>query len=217
MPSKRSLIALSLLAAFVTTACSPHVQAQQPPKQKPQAQPPLASFASQRLILLPVQMLRADSGSFVTMPMWAEFRKTLDDSVAAAISDRGIGKGWGYAADVLRQAKRNAAYVGDPYALGAQPLRGQLYKPNDHIPDVMSNNLRGLIALGDTRYALVPIELVIQRDGPRQRAVLRLALIDGRSGLFMWVGEAASDPMTALTPALINTLAARVADLVVAR
>ena len=197
--------------------CSPHVQAQQPPKQKPQAQPPLASFAAQRLILLPVQMLRADSGSFVTMPMWAEFRKTLDDSVAAAISDRGIGKGWGYPADVVRQAKRNAAYVGDPYALGAQPLRGQLYKPNDHIPEVMGSHLRGLIALGDTRYALVPIELVIQRDGPRQRAVLRLALIDGRSGLFMWVGEAASDPMTALTPALINSLAARVADLVVAR
>ena len=183
----------------------------------PQPQPPLASFAAQRIIVLPVQMLRADSGSFVTIPMWAEFRKTLDDSVAAAISERGIGKGWGYAADVVRQAKRNAAYVGDPYALGAQPLRGQLYKRNDRIPDVMGNNLRGLIALGDARYALVPIELVIQRDGPRQRAVLRLALIDGRLGTFMWVGEVVSDPMTALTPALINSLAARVADLVVAR
>jgi hypothetical protein len=222
MPIKRSLIAVPLLAAFVTlAACSTHVQAQQPPKpppQKAQAQPPLASFAAERIIVLPVQMLRADSGAFVTKAIWdGGFRKALDDSIGAAISDRGIGKAWNYAADVLRQSKRNIDFVGDPYAVGAQPLRGQLYKPQDHIPDVMFTNLRGLIALGNARFALVPVELVIQRDGPRQRAVLRLALVDGRLGEFLWVGEAASDPVTSLTPQLINSLVARVADFVALR
>jgi len=178
---------------------------------------PLAGFASQRLIVLPVQLLRGDSLSWIQPGGWTAFRKELDDSVASAISERGIGKGWAYPADLLRQAKRNAGFVGDPYSVGAQPLRGQNYRPADHVPPLMASNLRPMIALADARYALLPVEIVFQRDSARQRAVLRLALIDGRTGQFGWVGEVASDPATAYSVSILSQLAARVADLVVAR
>lgn len=178
---------------------------------------PLAGFASQRVVVIPVQLLRGDSLSWIQPSGWTAFRKELDDSVASAIAERGIGKGWAYPVDVVRQAKRNVGYVGDPYSIGAQPLRGQNYRPADHIPPLMASNLRGMIALGDARFALVPIELVFQRDGPRQRAVLRLALVDGRTGQFGWVGEVASDPATEYSSSMLSVIAARVADLVVAR
>jgi hypothetical protein len=178
---------------------------------------PLAGFASQRIIVLPVQLLRGDSLSWIQPSGWTAFRKELDDSVASAISERGIGKGWAYPADVLRQAKRNVGYVGDPYSIGAQPLRGQNYRPADHIPPLMASNLRAMIALGDARYALLPVEIVFQRDGARQRAVLRLALVDGRTGQFAWVGEVASEPGAEYSASILSVIAARVADLVIAR
>jgi hypothetical protein len=184
--------------------------------QAPRAQPPLAQFVAQRIVVMPVQLLRADTGSLVTPARWSAFRLELDDSIGSAIAERGVGKKWAYAADVARAAKRNAAYVGDPYSLGVQPLRNAIYKGGDKIPDVFGSNLRSQIALGDTRFALVPVELIFVRKGAEQRGVLRLALVDGRGGLFVWVGDVASDPATFLTPALVASLAARVADLVAA-
>jgi hypothetical protein len=183
---------------------------------KPKPQPPLAPFIAQRIIVLPVQLLRADTGALVGVAAWGAFRAELDDSIGSAIAERGLGKRWGYAADVARSARRNAAYTSDPYSLGVQPLRGATFKAGDRIPALFGSNLRALIALGDTRYALLPVEVVFQKSGALQRAVLRLALVDGRSGLFVWVGDVASDPAASLTPAIATSLAARVADLVVA-
>ena len=198
-----------ILAAVLIT----HVAA----AQKPAAQPPLAGFVSERIIVLPVQLLRADTGAFVDPLRWGAFRRELDDSIGSAIAERGVGKNWAYAADVLKSARRNAAYTSDPYALGAQPMRDAPIKSGDKIPSLFGSNLRALIALGDTRFALLPIEVVFQKNGGLQRAALRLALVDGRSGLFVWVGAVASDPAASLTPAIVTSLAARVADLVAAR
>ena len=147
---------------------------------------------------------------------WAAFRKELDDSIGAAIAQRGVNRTWSYAADVARAARRNAAYVSDPYSLGAQQLRGVLIKAGDRIPDLLASNLRTHIAIGDTRYALIPLEIMFVHKGVEQHAVLRLVLVDGRGALFMWQGEVTSDAVQKLTPAVVSSLAARVADLVVA-
>ena len=96
-------------------------------------------------------------------------------------------------------------------------MRGATYKSGEKIPTTFGSNLRTLIALGDTRYALLPVEVLFARKGTEQKVVLRMALVDGRSGLFVWAGDIVSDATTALTPDVIRTLAARVADLVVAR
>jgi hypothetical protein len=184
--------------------------------QQPKPQPPLAAFVAQRIAVMPVQLLRVDTIAFVRPAAWDAFRRELDDSIGSAIAERGVGKKWAYAADMARTARRNAAYVSDPYSLGVQPLRNAVYKGGDKIPELFGSNLRALIALGDTRFALVPVEIAFVGNATRQRAVLRLALVDGRGGLFVWVGDVASDAASSLTPALIGSLAARVADLVIA-
>lgn len=178
---------------------------------------PLGAFVGQRVLVLPVQHLLSDTGAIVTPAGWGAFRRELDDSIGAEIAGRGVGKGWGYAADVARTSKRNALYSGDPYALGAQQLRGVIPRPEDKLPQVLAGNIRTIIALGDARYVILPMEVRIERKGEMQRAVLRLTLIDGRLGQFVWLGEVASEAATSLTPVIINSLAARVADLVLAR
>jgi len=179
-------------------------------------QPPLAPMASQHVMVLPVQLLRADSGAWVDQTKWEKFRRELDDSIGAAIAARGIGKTWKYAADVARIAKRNPEYVNDVYSMGAQPMRIVKFKIGDPIPDLFNNNLRFLIGIADTRFALLPVEIWFVRKGDQQIAALKLAMVDGRAGTFVWLGEVGSDPATAYSPAVINTIAARVADLVVA-
>lgn len=195
---------------------------------------PLGAFAAQRVLVLPVQFLLSDTGSIVASAGWGAFRRELDDSIGAELARRGIGKGWGYAADVARISKRNALYSGDPYALGAQQLRGVVPRPEDKLPPVLAGNIRTLIALGDARYVLLPIEVRYEKKGAVQRAVLRLVLIDGRLGQFVWLGEVASETASEtagevasetashaarpLTPAMvIRSLATGVADLVLAR
>ena len=117
---------------------------------------------------------------------------------------------------MVRIAKRNPEYVNDVYAMGVQPMRAVKYKIGEPIPDLFNSNLRLLIGIADTRYVLLPVELWFARKDAQQIAVLKLAMVDGRGGTFVWMGEVGTDPATSFTPALISSLAARVADLVVA-
>jgi hypothetical protein len=213
----RSLRIAGLFALAMCAGGENNLSAQQ---KKPDAgmrvQPPLSPMASQKVMVLPVQLLRADSGAWIDQSKWEKFRRALDDSIASAISNRGVGKTWKYASDVVRIAKRNPEYVNDVYAMGVQPMRAVRYKIGEPIPDLFNNNLRLLIGIADTRYVLLPVEVWFARKDAQQIAVLKLAMVDGRGGTFVWLGEVGTDPATSFTPAVINTLAARVADLVVA-
>lgn len=197
----------ALLLATVAVAQKP-----KPAVLKPAA--PLSPFVAEHVIVLPVQLMRSDSAQWVVPSGWDAFRKALDDSIGSAIAERGLGKKWSYASDVVRSAKRNAAYTSDPYSLGAQQMRGVPIKTGDPIPALFGSNLRLLIALGDARLALVPIECFTVRDGNQHRLALRLALVDGRAGIYVWVGEVASAAAASFSPAVIGSLAAVVADLV---
>lgn len=179
-------------------------------------EPPLAPMASQHVIVLPVQLLRADSGAWVDGHAWEKFRRELDDSIGSILAARGLGRAWKYAADAARIAKRNPDYVNDPYSMGVQPLRAVLFKIGDPLPEPFYSNLRTIIALADARYALVPIELWFVRKGAEQIAVMKLALADGQGGSLVWLGEVGSDPATSMPRDLANTLATRVANLIVA-
>lgn len=181
---------------------------------------PLGQFASQRIAVMPVQYARADTGTVAGTPDWAALRHTLDDSIAAAIADRGLGKKWAYAPDVIRMAKRNVAYVSDPMALGVGSMRSGAIKPEDQVPPMALDNLRSLIALADARLALVPVEVFLARRAAEARPILRLVLIDVRGNAIVWYQDL-SGPVfpagTAWTPANIGGLAQQVADLVAPR
>jgi hypothetical protein len=178
---------------------------------------PLGPFAAHKVSVLPVQFLRADSGAPVSTAIWATLRKELDDSIGTAIAERGIGKKWAYAADVARMAKRNAGYASDPYMLGAGGLRSRPLKAEEPAPRMMVDNMRSLIALGDSRYALVPVELAFAKKDNAWRAVLRLVLLDGRVGQVVWYGDLAMEAASPFGSAAAGTLAQRVADLIASR
>ena len=116
----------------------------------------------------------------------------------------------------MRIAKRNPDYVGDPYSMGVQAMRAVVYKIGDRLPEPFVSNVRGLIALSDTRYALVPVEAWFVRKGAQQIVVVKLALADGQGGAIVWLGEVGTDPATSMPPDLANTLATRVANLIIA-
>jgi hypothetical protein len=178
--------------------------------------PPLSPMASQKVVVLPVQLWRADSGAWMDSRGWDKFRRELDDSIGSIVAARGVGRAWKYASDVVRIAKRNPDYVSDPYSMGVQPLRTVVYKIGDRLPEPFVSNLRSLIALADARYALVPVEAWFARKGAQQIVVMKLALADGQGGAIVWLGEVGSDPATSMPSDLINTLATRVANLIIA-
>lgn len=175
---------------------------------------PLGPFIAQRVSVLPVQLLRADSTAPLRAPGWPAARRELDDSIGAAMAERGVGRRWAYAADIDRLAKRNTGYVSDPYALGAAALRNRTFKPGEQAPALVIGNLRSLIALGDSRFALVPVELSFAGTGADRMAVLRLFLLDGRIGQVIWFGDVAAPAATTFGSAEAGVLGRAVADLV---
>lgn len=185
------------------------------PSAAAQGEPPLAPFIAQRVSVLPIQRLRADSTTPLKAPDWPAARRELDDSIATAISERGVGRRWAYARDIDRMAKRNMGYVSDPYALGAGALRNRAFKSGEQAPSVVVTNLRSLIALGDSRFALVPVELSFAGTDAERMAVVRLVLLDGRIGQVVWFGDVATPAATVFRSAEIGALGRAVADLVV--
>ncbi len=204
------------MTACVTAALSASLGGS-PSRSEAQGEPPLAPFAAQAVSVTPVQFLRADSAAPLHAAQWAAVRLELDDSIGVALAERGLGKKWAYAADLARLAKRNVGYVSDPYTLGAGGLRGRALKPGEQAPSVVLNNLRSLIAIGDSRYALVPVELAFTGRGADARMALRVVVLDGRGGEVVWYSDLMAVAPAQFGSAEIGALAQRVADLVIAR
>ena len=166
---------------------------------------------------MPVQFFRADSASPVKPAAWATLRKELDDSIGVAIAARGIGKKWAYAADIVRLSKRNSEYVSDPYSLGAAGFRNPKKKVGDPAPSAVVNNMRSLIALGDSRFALIPVDFWFSNKGGVIRPVVHIVLVDGRAGQIVWFADVPGDPGTKFSSAEVGAFAQRIADLVAVR
>src|SRR5690606_10499388 len=118
-----------------------------------------------------------------------------------------------------RTARRNPTYVADPDALAVNSLAR--LRPGDALLEPLASELRGLVALGDARHVLLPVELRAQPaegDPPgTARMVLLLAAVDARLSQLLWMGPIAGDPATAFNAAAVESVAAKLADLVVAR
>jgi hypothetical protein len=180
-------------------------RAQQAPTPPPG--PPLAPFTAMRVVIAPVQLWRADTVGWSRTVAWATIRAELDSAVQAVLAERGIGKKWGYAADVIRAARRNPTYASDPHSLGVGRWRNTPPQAGEELPGVLADNLRSVTALGDARHVLIPVELRAAGDA----VVLRLVMVDTRTRTVTWAGDL-------LSPAgarMIEELATRVANLIV--
>lgn len=176
-------------------------------KQAPVVGPPLSPFTAMRVAIVPAQLWHGDSLGWSRGVTWATTRLALDSAIAAVLQERGLGRKWAYAGDVVRSAKRNPTYAVDPFALGVTRLRGVELKSGAEVPQLLADNLRTVTALGDTRFALVPVELRVQGES----VVLRLVMVDTRTRNLVWAG----DLLAPGGAAMIAGLATRVADLII--
>lgn len=175
-------------------------------------------MAGQEILVLPVQYLTGNDtlGWQAKIPDRAAFLADLDDQIEAAMNARGLGRAWTFGREVERASKMNSILMTDARSLSAEWLRGRVL-PEATVRDPLAQQVRGLVGLKGSRYALLPVELRLENRGNGTGvAILRVVMIDSRMALIRWVGEVVSDPMRTLSPALTASVATHFADLVIA-
>lgn len=179
---------------------------------------PLASLADARVVVVPVQSLRAGDtlGFAAAAGEPRAYLALLDDEIAFALGERGLHPAWASGVETARMARRNPTFGVDAYALDAGELRTDPKKGGPELTPGLSSRFRALAALHGARYVVVPVEL--RFAGPRGagRAVLRVVAIDARAAQLAWSGDVSSDPSSAFSPALAAGVAERLADLITA-
>ena len=178
---------------------------------------PLERMAGQQIVVFPVQYLASTDtlGWQQQIPNRAAYLAALDDQIEAAMTSLGI-KSWAFGREVERASKMNSILMTDARSLSAEWLRGRTL-PETTVRDPLAQQVRGLVGLKGSRYALLPVEVRLQNRGPGTGvAILRVVMIDSRMALIKWVGEVESDPTRTFSPALAANVAAHFADLVLA-
>lgn len=160
------------IVALAALAAAPGL-AQDPPS------PPFASMTTSRVLLLPAQEL---AGAGDTRVWLARF----DSVLTVRLVDGGIGSAWAYPRDAARFARMNPTYVSDPHAMGVQPLKNDKVKKGFSLPEPFASRLRGLLAVGDARDAIVPIIARIDTTQAPRSVKLQLMLVDGRASTVTW-------------------------------
>jgi hypothetical protein len=179
---------------------------------------PLERMAGQQILVLPVQFLSGTEtlGWQQQVPNRAAFLAALDDQIEAAMAARGLARQWTFGREVERASKMNSILMTDARSLSAEWLRGRILTETS-VRDPLASQVRGLVGLKGSRYALLPVELRLENRGAGTGvAILRVVMIDSRMALIKWVDEIESDPMKTLSPALTASVATHFADLVVA-
>jgi hypothetical protein len=208
----RTIFLLASAGIFIGCASKPET------KPSPVALRPLERMAAQQIVVLPVQYLSATDtlGWQQQVPNRAAFLATLDDQIEAAFSARGLGRAWTFGRELERSSKLNSILITDARSLSAEWLRGRVL-PETAVRDPLASQVRGIVGLKGSRYAILPVELRFENYGNGMAvAILRLVMMDSRLAQIKWVGEIASDPARTLSPAVTASVASHFADLVVA-
>lgn len=179
------------------------------------ASAPLAQYSSVKVAVVPVQFYKEGAGAFAGQPSQA-IRAAFDSLLSEQLEEHGLKGMWATPADVQRTAKRNAMYTADPRNLGAYPVRNGVNPKKPAIVDPLASNLRRVVALHDARYLLMPVELRAEGGKDGGYLAVRLLLVDARLNTVLWQVDLPSDRAATYSPAVLQQLATRVADLVVA-
>jgi len=208
----------TFIAALILAGCASQPTNQVPAageKPSPTAARPLERMAGQQVLVLPVQYLAFhDSlGWQQSVPNRAAYLARLDTVIASTLTARGLGQAWTFGPEVARAARLNSIIMPDARALSAEWLRGRLL-PDQTVREPLASQVRSLVGLKGSRYALLPVEMRLEGEGGTGVATLRLVMIDSRLAQVRWVGEVRSDRARSFSPALAASVAARFADLV---
>jgi hypothetical protein len=107
-----------------------------------------------------------------------------DSLINEEIQARSPEVNWVFPPKLRKVARRSAGFVEDPDQMGQAVLRSPGFTK---VPDPLRSSLRGLVALIDGRFALVPAALGFGPEPNGQvRADLTLVLADARNGKILW-------------------------------
>ncbi len=206
----------TLIAALVLAGCG---GGRATPPSIPVDEQPLASFATMRLLFLPVQSIAAAPGFAWASVIGDEqaFRARADSALDAVLRDRGIATTWAMPADMERTARRNPQYALAPKDIRAGYAVRVLVRNRDaEIPEPVATQLRTLAGFHDARHALVPLEIRVEPGATPAsgRLVLRVAVLDLRASRLVFIGDIVGDDAAAFNPQLAADLARRFADLI---
>ena len=146
-------------------------------------------LAGQTIAVLPLTLLVADPAleSDSVYARYRERRSALlraDSLIGEEIQARSPEVNWVLPPQLRKVARRSAGFVEDPDQMGQAVLRSPGFTK---VPDPLRSSLRGLVALVDGRFALVPASLGFGPEPNGQiRADLTLVLADARSGKVLW-------------------------------
>jgi hypothetical protein len=146
-------------------------------------------LAGQTIAVLPLTLLVADPAieADSSYSRYRDRRTGLlraDSLIDEEIQARSPEVTWVFPPKLRKVARRSAGFVEDPDQMGQAVLRSPGFTK---VPDPLRSSLRGLVALVDGRYALVPASLGFGPEPNGQiRADLTLVLADGRTGKVMW-------------------------------
>ena len=147
------------------------------------------ALAGKRVAVLPITLVAADP---LLQPdtgyaPYRDRRQALhrtDSLISEALLGRGPEVAWVLPPELRKIARRSAGFVPDPDQMGQAVLRAP--KLNT-IPDPLRSSLRSLLAIADSRLALVPASLGFGPEADGEiRADLSLVLGDVRSGKVLW-------------------------------
>ena len=212
---------LALAASLFTAACGGGRSAPAPTP-PPVTDQPLNSFASLRLIVLPVQGLRGEDvlGWGARITDRRTILASLDSALDVEFRERGLATAWTLMIDLARTARRNPLYATQPGEIRAGDAVRVLERRREaEIPEPVGSQLRTLAGFHDARHALVPVEVRFESGSAAGsgRAVLRVAVLDVRASRLVFIGDVGGPDATGYSPSLVTGLARRFADLVAPR
>lgn len=192
---------------------------------------PLAFMAGRPLVILPVQHVSVQDSAAWAVDLArrgeyeelrdptrrAAFLVSVDERIAAELTERGLEKTWTFAPAIVEAAGRSGGIVGDPRAISSAGLRRLIKPSDDPLGQPLASQIRSMAAFRDARYVLLPVELRVGNRGGLRQGTLRTYLIDTRTSRVVWSGDITADGKASLRPGVADAIATALADLAVAR
>lgn len=187
------------------------------------------------VVVLPVQSARATPGGAWPggAPSMEATVEALGAELAFAFADQRGAESWVMPGEVVDRVRRNPVVRVDPSRL---PFHGLLQRPKarEQLYEPLHGQLRKVAALFGSRLVVLPLAVWYEAEPPpeggetgggttdasesaetrptaRGRAVLLMAVVDVRRAAVLWHGTMEGDVVEPGSPALLATLAQRVA------
>lgn len=150
--------------------------------------PGFGTLSGRTVLVLPVQHVESTGSGWIGGARSArDAARQADAEIAFALEEHEGRASWVLPARQAEMLRRRPSIEVDPYALSTDEVRNEGLDLR-RVHDPLYGEIRALAALFDTRYAVWPIEVVLEREGGRSRVAIRTLLLDTRGGDVLWQG-----------------------------